>query len=43
MEPSQVIIYQYDSYQLDNNLGVDPLDWTEEMCRSTTTKSYTFK
>ena len=33
MEPSQVIIYQYDSYQLGNNLGADPVDWTQEMCR----------
>jgi hypothetical protein len=33
MQPSQVIIYQYDSYQLDNNLGAKPANWTLEMCR----------
>jgi len=31
--PSQVIIYQYDSYQLDMNIGHKPKYWTEDMCR----------
>ncbi len=41
MEPSQVVMYQYDSYQLDNNLGAKPADWTQEMCRSTLSVSFT--
>lgn len=31
--PSQVVIYQYDSYQLEKNTGVEPKNWTEEICR----------
>ena len=29
--PSQIVIFQYDSFQLDNNLG-NPSRWTEEHC-----------
>jgi len=32
MTPSQVIIHQYDSYQLGNNIGHSPKDWTYEEC-----------
>jgi len=33
MTPSQVIIHQYDSFQLKNNLGHEPEYWTYKMCR----------
>ena len=32
--PSQVILYLYDSYQLDNDLGTSPQHWRPDMCRS---------
>jgi len=32
MTPSQVIIHQYDSYQLSNNIGHSPKFWTYEDC-----------
>ena len=31
--PSQSVLYTYDSYQLSQNLGVEPAHWTQEMCR----------
>ena len=32
MTPSQVVIHQYDSYQLENNIGHQPKFWTKDMC-----------
>jgi len=32
MTPSQVIIHQYDSYQLSQNIGHAPKDWTYDEC-----------
>jgi len=32
LTPSMVIIHQDDSYQLKNDIGVNPTFWTEEMC-----------
>jgi len=33
MTPSQVIIHQYDLYQLIMDIGHEPQFWTEDMCR----------
>ena len=33
LTPSQVIIHQYDSYQLKNNIGHEPKFWTYDMCK----------
>lgn len=33
---SQMIIYQYDSYQVANNIGKQPKDWTADECQYAT-------
>ena len=41
LTPSQVIIYLYDSYQLSNELGLPPLLWNNQMCRSVSSQAST--
>ena len=34
LTPSQVIVYLYDSYQLSQEIGLPPLLWNNQICRS---------